>query len=357
MANKKLQYVKSSTIDNVLKDCDYLLLLGERSNGKSYASKNLIIKKCIDTGEEFIYLRRYDLDCKDSLCVSYFGDCPVEAMTDGEYTCIDVYRKGIYLANVDEESGKIKRGKRLGYCHALSGAEHYKSLAFPKVNYIIYEEIVSQDGRYLYNEPSKLMQYISTIYRNRKGKAILIGNTISRICPYYRDWDLKVARQKLGSIESYTFHNDNGDDTRLSVYLTDTLNYNSGMFFGNPAKNITKGAYEVNNYPHLAKGINHYRIMYTVVIEYNEFKFLAKLLKDKETGEVFWFVEPKTSDIKDKTRVISNQFNPSPYYSTTFREYVNANERRVFSMFLSKKVCFADNLTGTEFNNILQYLK
>lgn len=358
MANKKLQYVKSSTIDKILKSCDWLLILGERSNGKSYASKNLIIKKCIDTGEEFIYLRRYDLDCKDSMCVNYFGDCPVEAMTDGAYTCIDVFRKGIYLANVNEETGKIERGKKIGYCHALSSAEHYKSLSFPKVNYIIYEEVVSQDGRYLFNEPNKLQQYISTIYRNRKGKVIMIGNTISRICPYYREWSLKVARQKLGTIDNYTFHNDNGDDTIMSVYLTDSLNYNSGMFFGNSAKNITKGAYEVDDQPHLPKSIHKYQILYTVVVEYNEFKFLCKLLRDKEnSSEVFWYVEPKTTEIQKGSRVISNQFNADRYYTRSFRDAISDNERRAFDMFLRGKVCYSDNLTGTEFNTILTYIK
>lgn len=358
MSNKrKLDYVRSSTIDKILKSCNWLLILGERSNGKSYASKNLIIKKCIDNEEEFIYLRRYDLDCKDSLCVSYFGDVPVETMTDGAYSCIDVYRKGIYLANIDNETGKITRGKKIGYCHALSNSEHYKSLAFPKVNYIIYEEIVSQDGRYLYNEPNKLQHYISTIYRQRQGKVIMIGNTISRICPYYREWNLKIAHQKLGSIEDYTFHNDNGEDTTMSVYLTDSLNYNSGMFFGNSAKNITKGAYEVEEYPHLPKSIHKYQVIYTIVVEYNEFKFLGRLLKDKESKDIFWFIEPKTTEIKDGSRVISNQFNSSPYYSMTFRDAVSDNEKRAFSIFLNNKICYSDNLTGTEFNTIIKYIK
>ena len=64
MANKKLQYVKSSTVDKILKSCDWLLILGERSNGKSYASKNLIIKKCIDNEEEAIEAMKYNRNYK-----------------------------------------------------------------------------------------------------------------------------------------------------------------------------------------------------------------------------------------------------------------------------------------------------
>lgn len=358
MANKKLKYVKQSMIDDILKECDYLMLLGERSNGKSYAAKNLIIKKCIDNEDcEMIYLRRYDLDIKDSLCVGYFGDCPVESMTDGKYTCIDVYRKGIYLSNIDE-NGKIKHGRRIGYCHSLSGAEHYKSLAFPKVEYIIFEEMISQEGRYLYNESSKLQQYVSTIYRQRKGKIIMIGNRLSRIVPYYREWNLKTSHQKMGTVDKYIFHNDNGDDTRLSVYMTDSLNFNSGLFFGNSAKNITQGCYEVQEHPHLPKSIVKYKILYTFVLEYNEFRFLCELLQDKDkANDVFWYVQPKTSEIQDNTRVISNQFSTDPLYTDSLGTALNDNERRVLDLFRRGKVCFSDNLTGTEFNTIMTYMR
>lgn len=352
MANKKRQYVKQSDIKKQLSGCDFLLVLGERSNGKSYSSKNLIIKECYKNKKEFIYLRRYDLDVKDSLCVGYFGDCPIETMTGGEYTCVDVWRKGIYLSNIDE-NGKVKHGQKIGYCHALSGAEHYKSLAFPDVNYIIYEEVVSQDGRYLFSEPSKLQQYVSTIYRHRKGKVILIGNTISRICPYYNEWDLKVAKQKLGTVEDYVFHNDNGDDTRLKVYLTDTLNYNTGMFFGLPAKNITKGAYDVTEQPHLPKPLTKYKTLYNVVVEYNEFKFLCTLFMDKENNDIVWYVQPKTTDIKAGTRVISNKFYTNPLCTRSFRNPLSATEQKIFNYIYTGKICFSDNLTGTEWNNII----
>lgn len=356
--NKKLNYVKQSTIKKILDTVDWLLVLGERSNGKSYACKNLVISECIKNDSEFIYLRRYELDCKDSLCVNYFGDVPVESMTDGEYSCIDVFRKGIFLANVNPDTGKIERGKRIGHCHALSASEHYKSLAFPNVEYIIYEELISQDGRYLYNEQNKLQHYASTIYRNRKGKILMIGNSISRICPYYREWNLKVAKQKQGTVERYVFHNDNGDDTKLAVYLTDSMNVNSGMFFGLSANNITKGAYEVEEQPHLPKSIIKYKILYTMIVEYNEFMFMCQLLQDKEdANNVTWYIQPKTSEIQEGTRVVSNKFNVSPLYTQSIREALNQNERRVIDMLLKGKVCFSDNLTGTEFNNILQYVR
>ena len=358
MANKKIQYVKQKDIGKYLKDSNYLIVLGERSNGKSYACKNYVIKECYKLHREFIYLRRYDLDVKDSLCVGYFGDCPIESMTGGEYTCIDVYRKGIYLANIDE-NGKVKRGQKIGHCHALSGAEHYKSLAFPEVDFIIYEEFVSQDGRYIFNESSKLQQYTSTIYRHRKnGKVLLIGNTISRLCPYYNEWGLtRLAKQSLGTVDHYTYHNDNGDDTKITVYLTDSLNYNTGMFFGLPSKNITKGAYDVTEQPHLPKRITQYKKLYIMAVEYNEFKFLCSLLQDKDNGDLIWYIEPKTTEVQAGTRMISNRFYPNPLVTNSFRKPLTEVEARIFNLFFIGKVCYSDNLTGTEFNNIIGYVR
>lgn len=358
VSNRRLDYVKESVVRKILADNDWLLMLGERSNGKSYCVKSLILKDCYKDDKEFIYLRRYDIDVKDSQCVLYFGDCPVEAITDGEYSCIDVYRKAIYFANVDQDTGKVIRGKKIGYCQALSASEHYKSFAFPKVEYILFEEYIAQDGRYLYLEPNKLQNHCSTVFRHRKGHVIMIGNTLSRVVPYYREWQLhRTARQKLGTVDQYIFHNDNGDDTRLAVYLTDSLNFNSGMFFGTSSKSITQGCYEVQEHPHLPKNVTKYDIIYTCVIEYNEFKFLCQLMQDKDQKDnITWYVQPKTSEIKERTRVISNQFSTDPWYTSTLRQTLSDNENRVFTLFRNGKVCFSDNLTGTEFNTILQHV-
>ena len=350
MSNKKLNFVKQETLKKL--NGDYCIILGERSNGKSYAVKGLCIADAYKNNNKFIYLRRWILDCKDSYCVNYFADVPVSAITDGEYTCIDVWQKKIYLSNVDEKTNKIKHGKLIGYCHALSESTRYKSQAFPDVTNIIYEEFIAEDARYIHNEPDRLEHYVSTIFRLEKHKIYLVGNTISRICPYFRDWELLeyIKKQKQGSIVDYTT-----DKTTITVYLTDSLNYNSGMFFGNIAKSITAGEYITQKQPHLEKRIREYNDLYQLVVKHNEFSFLCHLLQDKsESNNIIWYIEPKTTPIKDKTRVVSTEFNPSIYYSRNFKGRTE-NERQIFTMLRDlDKVCFSDNLTGTEFKQIIK---
>lgn len=355
MSNKKFKYVSTDKIKKILNDTDYLILLGERSNGKSYACKSLAFQECYDNNKKLIILKRFDLECKDSMIVNYFNDVPIQEITRGKYTCIDVFRKEIYLSNVDEKTNKVKHGLKIGYVQSLSSDSHYKSLSFPDVEFILFEEFVATDNQYLFNECNRLQNHVSTIFRQRKGKILLIGNTISRICPYYNEWELShIKEQKQGSIDIYNIENENGDNTRISVYLTDSLNFNSGLFFGNVGKSITGGAYEVKNYPHLNESINHFKLLYQFVLEYNEFKFLCQLLQHNEKSDnITWFIQPKTTDIKNNTRVFSNKYNINPMYSMTFKDCFNS-EKRIINMLLNKNVCFSDNLTGTEFNSLLK---
>lgn len=355
MNKAKFQYVTEKQVRKLLKDAQYLLLLGERSNGKSYAAKTVAIRDAIKKNDLFIYLRRYDLDIKDNLCTRYFADWPVQEATDGEYTLIDVFRKSIYLANIDETTQKIKRGKKIGFCQSLSGAEHQKSLQYPEVKTIIYEEFLPKNAQYLYNEPDALQHHVSTIFRLRTdGKVILVGNTLTRICPYYKAWGMeKVRNMDLNSIEEFIFPNAYGPDTTVRVYRTDSLGFNSGMFFGSSADNISGGAYEAEPHAHLPKSVRDYRQIYDMVIQHDYIMFYLQLLQDKdECNNIIWYVEPKTSPIKKGTRVISTEFSTDPMYSR-FLVGLTPNEEQIFQILRSGKICYADDLTGTEFESIL----
>ena len=303
----------------------------------------------------FIYLRRYDLDVKDSVAVQYFADLPIEEMTDGEYTCIDVFRKSIYLANIDSDTQKIKRGRKIGFCQSLSGAEHIKSLQFPEVGNILFEEFLPKNAQYLYDEPNALQHHVSTIFRLRTdGKVILVGNTLTRICPYYSKWNMqRVKSMKLNSVDEYDYPNEYGPDTKVIVYRTDSLGFNSGMFFGSSSKNITEGEYETDPQPHLPKSIRDYNVIYDMVLQHEYMMFYLQLLQDKkESNNIVWYVTPKTSQIKPGSRVISTEFSTDPMYSR-YLIGLTPNEQQIFDMLRRDKVCFSDDLTGTEFYAVI----
>lgn len=357
MNRNKGKYFTLSDLQKIEKGCNWLFLLGERANGKSYAVKSHLLKQAFDNIDgktctrQFAYIRRFDLDCRDSVCEPYFADMPISDITNGMYTMVSVYRKRIYFANIDEDL-KVVRGVCIGQCFALSSGEHYKSLMFPNIHNIIYEEVISQDNKYLYQEPFALQQLISTILRDRVGKVYLIGNTISRICPYYNDFGLTNI-ESLEQGQSNIYHI---DETILKVYRCKSRNYNSGMFFGQASKNINRGEYYTEIQPHLMGKLTDYDIKHTVVVKYENFKFLCRLLKSKTDDFYVWYVEPKTSDIQKDTRVIAKEYNPSPLWSYGFFP-LSRGEQVAFDMLIKEKlVTFSDNLTGTEFKGVLTKL-
>lgn len=352
----KIKFVSYKTLKHIL--AQYVIILGQRSNGKSYAVKELCLREAYEDGKEFAYLRRYDSDVKDYLIQEYYEDFIVKdengnnkimEITNGEYDNISAYRRAIYLGVTDPETGKVERKKRVGRMFDLSGYEHHKSLQFPTICNMIYEEFIT-DMSYLPKEPKLLFNLASTIFRLREGcKVFCIGNTISRICPYFGEWGLlNIPKQKIGTIDLYTIKTGESE-THVAVYLTDSLNINSGMFFGNSAKSIVNGFWETDEQPHLVGERDDYTDIYKLVFLYDQTTFLCEFLQSKIDPNSFtWFVSPKTTPIQKNTRVCSNLYSLHYLHTMGFKP-LNDKENVIFNMLKSGKICYSDNLTGTEF--------
>jgi len=365
MKNKKSKYVQRDTLRKI--KARYIILLGQRSNGKSFSVKEDVIRSALENGEEFAYIRRFKEDCKQYMVEEYFADIISDAdgvnhlseWSKGEYNTIVVRNQIIYFAKIDDE-GKISIGKPFGRMFGLSWATHYKSLSFPKITMAVYEEFVT-DGAYLPgNEVRVFMNLISTIFRERAGRVYLVGNTISRINPFFKEWGLKgINKQKENSIEyySYKYKDENGHEKidRIAVYLTHSTNTNSGMFFGNIAKSITSTVWESDEYPHLEGSIEDYDEVYKLVFEYDNNKFLLQFIKSR-SGDYVWFVSPKTTEIQKGTRVVSNQFRMDSYSTTMFRGLTEM-EDKIFSLLKSDKIVYSDNLTATEFKQCYSMIR
>lgn len=362
---KKINYVKRETLNKI--KARYIILMGQRSNGKSFSVKQDVIMNALETGEEFAYIRRYKEDCKQYMVEEYFSDilCDLdgknhlEEWSSGKYNTILVRNQVIYFAKMDDD-GKITKGAPFGRMFGLSWATHYKSLSFPKITSAVYEEFIT-DGAYLPNEVRIFMNLISTIFRDRAGRVYLIGNNISRITPFFKEWGLQkmISKMKENTIEylNYNYRDENGNEKsdKLAVYMTHSRNTNSGMFFGHAAKTITSTTWETDEYPHLDGSIDDYDEVYNLVFEYDNNKFFLQFLKD-ESGNYVWFISPKTTEIQKGTRVVSNQFRMDSYSTTMFKGLTEM-EDKIFSLLKMDKIVYSDNLTATEFKQCYGMLR
>lgn len=200
--------------DNIDKEnASINLIYGEKSNGKSYQFKHKkAILKFLETGRRFILMRRWADDLKASWIEKYFSDVDIQKYTNGEYNCVTLYRNEIFLSNLTENY-KINRGIKCGYAIPLSLEQRFSSASFLDVDDIIFEEFMSR-GVYIAREPQKLITFYSTVDRKRGSTRLwLIGNTVSRVCPYLNDWGLLeiMKHQKQGEIKTKIIHNETND--------------------------------------------------------------------------------------------------------------------------------------------------
>lgn len=332
----------------------YMMLLGQRANGKSYQAKYTVIEHAYKNLRKFVYLRRWREDIKAKSVEAYFGDVPVSKITKGEWTSIKAWNGEIYFSRFDIETGKDIKSEPIGRFCALNESERYKSWTFEEYDYIIYEEFIT-DKIYLSEEPRILQQFVSTVARNRAITVILVGNTLSRVCPYFSEWCLDgVLKQKQGTIEIYHHHVKDAVIDIAVEYCANTNNDNK-MFFGQSAKQIVTGEWDTVDVPKLPRKQYEYEKVYEVLLEYQKFSFVLELLIEPKEGGRLVHIYPSTGN-RNIMRKITNEFSDKPYITTRLDVNKKA-ERYMIDCLRSDKVCYSDNLTGSDFRNVVNRFK
>ena len=208
------------------------------------------------------------------------------------------------------------------------------------------------------------MNLVSTIARRKKIQVFMIGNTISRVCPYFQEWQLvNTVKQKQGTIETYTYNTSEIDentgkpiDVIIAVEFCENSGRNSKMFFGVTSQMITSGAWQSKEMPHLPKSkMLNYTTIYTVYVQVQNFKFKCELLIDKD-GVTAWYVTPKTTDFKSDDRIITDHMYMYNIFTTIGFIPLNSKEAEIFTLIKQGKIYYCDNLTGTDFETCLKQL-
>ena len=333
----------------------YMMLLGERANGKSYQVKKTCLERAYKGRKDgtglFVYLRRWREDIKIANVTSYFDDMPVDKITRGEYDTVTCFQGYIYFAKIEDD--KITRGERIGRYCALNESERYKSNVFKGYDNMIFEEFIT-DNIYLNEEPTKLQHFVSTVFRDRQGTVFLVGNTLSRVCPYFAEWSLdNVLKQKQDEIDIYHFTTLDGGTVDIAVEYCGNVNKSNKMFIGNAAKNIIGGVWESREMPKLPRKHEEYEKLYEILVEYQKFRFMLELLFEPQNNGFICFVYPQTKQ-RYVERVLSDRASDLP--NTTYcLNTSNRIESIINQCFKQAKVFYSDNLTGSDFANVNKY--
>lgn len=158
----------------------YNMIVGARGCGKSYGAKRIAIKNFLKSNgrEQFVYVRRYKSEIKEDKKFDNFFDDIREEFPEHELT---IRGNKAYCD-----------GKLMGYAIPLSTAVGIKSVPYPFVTMIIFDEFILDTGyNYLSNEPLKFLDLCSTIVRDRNNVRIfLLANNVTVANPYYEFWGI-----------------------------------------------------------------------------------------------------------------------------------------------------------------------
>lgn len=161
-------------------NCLFNFVVGNRGAGKTYWFKEWAIKDFLKTGSQFIYLRRYETEFDKGKKEKFFDDI-VDQFPDHEFKV-----KG-YVAYID--------GKVAGYFKPLSTAKIEKSVPYPLVNKIGYDEFVLDKGfhHYIPDEVINFLEFYETVARTRDNvRVFFLSNAITVTNPYFLYWNIRI---------------------------------------------------------------------------------------------------------------------------------------------------------------------
>ena len=170
-------------------NCTFNFVIGDRGGGKSFGTLEFAINRFLKTGEQFIYLRRTERELDDARPTLFDA-----LKKEGKFKQNELYAKGDNL---------YCDGKQMGFAIALSTSMKRKSIPYPDVKWIIFEEFMV-DGvtsRYLGHgeqECEIFENLYETVDRLRdETRVIFIANAFSSVNIYFTRYKVRFTRENL----------------------------------------------------------------------------------------------------------------------------------------------------------------
>lgn len=343
----------------------YRIIFGERSNGKTFGTLEDSIKKYVETGYQFAYLRRWIDDIKARKMQELFGSLvhhgKISEITNGKWNGVKYKFGKFYLMATDTEQNEVVDEAPFAYAFAISAMEHEKSITYPKIKRVVFDEFISRMS-YIPDEFALFMNVLSTIIRDNDDVEIfMLGNTVSKECPYFKEMGLRhVYQQQAGTIDTYSYKK-NGQELLIAVEYTKNIAAKKSdkyFIFDNPKMEmITGGAWELAIYPHLFEKYREKQVIYTFFINYRDVLLQCEIVEGKRG--LFIYIHLKTSKLKELEDDLIYQIEPraEPNYRIDITRPQYPVENKILNLITSERVCFQDNEIGEVFNDYLKWCR
>ena len=359
---KKSKYYSLDRIDAT--GAVYRMVIGQRSNGKTYAGFLKAVKAYAKDKTQTALIRRWREDFIGKRGSVMFdalvANNEISKATNGEWTGVKYYSSKWFFTR--QEGDKIIVDED-PFCFAfsLSEMEHDKSTSYPSVKIIVFDEFLSRLA-YIPDEFVLFCNVISTIIRGRTDVVIyMFGNTVNKYCPYFSEMGLNhVKQQQPDSVDVYTY-----GDSQLTVAVEyapemqkDKNNNDYFFAFDNPKlKMITSGAWEIDIYPHLPMKYKPKNIIFTYFIEFSGDLLQCEIIRKDDV--MFTFIHRKTTPLQDETKDIIYTTRTEPRFNIrrNLLKPVDGLDKKIAAFFAGYKVFYQDNEVGEIMRNYLMWCK
>ena len=355
------------SLEPILKEkAHYNLIIGERSNGKTYGTLLHCLEMYTKYGYQAAYIRRMQEDFVGKRGSGLFQPLvtnkEIERLTNGEWDNVYYYASRWYLCKYKEgKKGqeRVTDSDPFMYGFAISQMEHEKGTGYPRVKNIIFDEFITRQA-YLRDEFVLFMNTLSTIIRSRDDvKIFMLGNTVNKYCPYFDEMGLRHVREmKQGEIDVYQLKHQSGKVLRVAVEYCKP--YEKGKksdfyfaFDNQKLEMITGGIWEIDLYPHCPVKYKPKDVIFTYFIEFD-----ANLLQCEVVivdSVTFTFIHRKTTPLKDEDYdlIYSTKFDPRPNWRRKITKPTLPIEHKIVMYYKTDKVFYQDNEIGEIVRNYL----
>lgn len=338
----------------------YNMIFGERSNGKTFAVLERILKKWTEDGEKGAYIRRIDNDIKGDKGKRVWSALVeeqdlVSKYTNGEWTNISFESRAWFLSKFDEKLNRyVKQSEPFCYAFAINVAESYKSTSYPGVTTILFDEFLSRN-KYLRDEFVEYQNLLSTIIRQRKNvKIYMLGNAVNMYSPYFDEMGVDITDMQPGHVKvieitgkreklliAAQYCKPNAEGKESDVYFQ----------FGNKKlRMITDGEWEIPMYPHRPVEILPKDIVDVFFIDFTERGLIIQGEIVAKDDNFFIYLHKKTTKIKDPDVKMIYRLNPSPKLnhavSLTGPVFRNRISKVIGQLIKEGQVYYQDNSIG-----------
>lgn len=347
-------------------DATYNLIIGQRSNGKTFGWCKKAIDAYLDEELPSAYIRRYDEQIRPTNLSNLFSPHSeyIAKMTENRYNSV-VYRlHAFYLARYEKTvtgiEKKVAQDKN-PFCrtYAINTAETTKGADDGEIKYVCFDEFMTRRF-YLANEFVLFQNLLSSLIRNRGNvKIYMLANTVNKYCPYFADMGLRnVTKQKQGTIDVYRMGH---TETTIAVEYCAPSNVSvptSKYFaFDNPQlEMISNGAWEIALYRHAPVGISDHRIILSFFVIFDGSTVQGDV--HMYNGYPIILYHWKTTPVKDpdhEIMYIQDQIDGNPLHQVDLRCAPTRAQKLIVDLMKHQKTFFADNEVGELVNNWMHY--